>query len=199
MKRLILLLASTLFIFNLSNAVTYNSNPEIFISELANDAIKILSDKSTSKEQKSKSIEKIALENVDVEALGLYSLGSIRKTLKPNELEKYNFLFEKYLLKNLTSRLSDYSSSQFKVLSSEQKSAKTTIVTSKIEGMDDQPDIDINWRVYTKDPAKPLIRDLIVEGLSMARVQKEEFASILNSNNNNIEILFIKLEDFINK
>ena len=199
MKRLILLLASTFLIFNLSNAVTYNSDPKIFISELASDAIKILSDKSTSKDEKSKSIEKIALKNVDIEALGLYSLGSIRKTLKSEELEKYNFLFEKYLLKNLTSRLSDYSSSQFKVTGSEQKSSNTTIVTSKIEGTDNQPAINIDWRVYTKDPAKPLIRDLIVEGLSMARVQKEEFASILNSNDNKIEILFVKLEEFIKK
>lgn len=199
MKRLILLLASTFLIFNLCNAVTYNSDPKIFISELASDAIKILSDKSTSKDEKFKSIEKIALENVDIEALGLYSLGSVRKTLKPDELEKYNTLFEKYLLKNLTSRLSDYSSSEFKVTGSEQKSSNTTIVASKIEGTDNRPTININWRIYTKDPTKPLIRDLIVEGLSMARVQKEEFASILSSNDNNIEILFLKLEEFIKK
>ena len=112
---------------------------------------------------------------------------------------KYKNLFEKYFLKSLTSRLTDYSSQKFEVLKSEQKSETYTIVSSKIAESPSQPEIRIDWRVYTKDPAKPLIRDLIVEGLSLAKTQKEEFASILSSNNNNINILFAKLEEFITK
>ncbi len=197
MKKLLVYFSLTFLVFSQSLAVTYNSDPKIFIEELAGDAIKILSDKSTPKEEKIKAIEKIALENVDIKALGLYSLGGIRKTLEPDQLEKYNELFKKYLLKSLTSRLSDYSSSTLKVIEADQKSATTTIVKSKIIGNDSQPEIKIDWRIYTKDPTKPLIRDLIVEGLSMARVQKEEFASVLNSNNNDINVLFSKLEEFI--
>ncbi len=197
MKKFFVSLSIIFLISSHSYGVTYNSDPKIFVAELAGDAIKILSDKSIPKEEKAKAIEKIALENVDIKALGLYSLGSIRKTLDPDQLDKYNNLFEKYLLKSLTSRLSDYSSSKFEVISAEQKSANTTIVKSKISGDKSKPDINIDWRIYTKNPIKPLIRDLIVEGLSMARVQREEFASVLNSNNNDINILFSKLEDFI--
>ena len=197
MKKLLVYFSLTFLVFSQSLAVTYNSDPKIFIEELAGDAIKILSDKSTPKEEKIKAIEKIALENVDIKALGLYSLGGIRKTLEPDQLEIYNELFKKYLLKSLTSRLSDYSSSTLKVIEADQKSATTTIVKSKIIGNDSQPEIKVDWRIYTKDPTKPLIRDLIVEGLSMARVQKEEFASVLNSNNNDINVLFSKLEEFI--
>ena len=197
MKKIVLLLVSILLIVNSANAVTYNSEPKIFISELVADAIKTLSDKSETQENKKKIIEKIALENVDIKALGYYTLGSARKNLKPEVLDKYNNLFEKYLLKSLTSRLTDYSSNKFQVLSAEQKSSNTTIVKSKIIESSSSPEIKIDWRVYTKNPTKPLIRDLIVEGLSMARVQKEEFSSILSSNNNNIDALFERLEDFI--
>ena len=199
MKRLFLTVFLTLIFLNSSFALTYNSNPKIFITELVGDAIKILSDKSTSKEDKSKAIKKIALENVDIKALGMYTLGDIRKNLDKDTLDEYNKLFEKYFLKSLTSRLTDYTSSKFEVLSEEQKSSSYTIVQSKIVENSTQPEIKINWRVYTKDPLKPLIRDLIVEGLSLARTQREEFNSILNSNNNNMEILFIKLREFISK
>ena len=197
MKRLILLLASTFLIFNLSNAVTYNSDPKIFITELVEDAIKILSDKTISKENKEKAIEKIAIENVDINALGMYTLGDVRKTLDDKKLNKYKILFEKYFLKSLTSRLTDYSSNKFEIFDAELKSATYTIVKSKIVESSNQPEIKIDWRVYTKDPLKPLIRDLIIEGLSLARTQKEEFASILSSNNNDINALFSKLESFI--
>tara|TARA_S200000501_G_C20500617_1_gene602456 strand:+ start:15 stop:617 length:603 start_codon:yes stop_codon:yes gene_type:complete len=188
-----------IIIFTNSYAVTYNSDPQIFISELVDDALKTLSDKSISSEKKFETIEKIALENVDIKALGLYTLGEIRKSLSKKDLDKYNELFEKYLLKSLTSRLSDYSNNEFKVTGSDQKSSKYTIVNSKILESSSQPEIKIDWRVYTKNPEKPLIRDLIVEGLSLARTQKEEFASILSANNNNINSLFIKLEEFILK
>ena len=182
-----------------SFSVTYNSNPKIFVDELMNDAVNTLSDKSLTEQDKTKFIEKVALENVDIAALGMYTLGDIRKTLEPEVLDKYKTLFEKYFLKNLTSRLKDYSSNKFEVIGAELKSSSYTIVQSKITESSDQPEIKIDWRVYTKNPNKPLIRDLIVEGLSLARTQKEEFASILNSNNNDINVLFEKLEDFISK
>ncbi len=162
------------------------------------DAIKTLSNKSISKADKNKKIEEIALANVDIDALGMYTLGDVRKTLDENNLKKYKTLFEKYFLKSLTSRLTDYSSQKFEVLSADQKSDNYNIVSSRIVESASQPEIKIDWRIYTKDPSKPLIRDLIVEGLSLAKTQKEEFASILNSNNNDINILFSKLEEFIN-
>ncbi|MDC0513936.1 ABC transporter substrate-binding protein [Pelagibacteraceae bacterium] len=180
-----------------SNSFSYNSEPKTFISELVNDATKTLSDKSISKAEKAKKIEIIALEHVDINAIGLYTLGSVRKNLDQETLKRYQELFQKYFLKTLTSRLTDYSSNKFEVISAEQKSDTTTIVFSKILKSSSQPEIKIEWRVYAKDPTKPLIRDLRVEGLSLARTQKEEFASILNSNKDDINILFSKLEEFI--
>ena len=199
MKRLLVIIALLFSISTNSFSVTYNSNPKIFVDELIKDAINKLSDKSLTEQDKTKFIEKVALENVDIAALGMYTLGDIRKTLEPEVLDKYKTLFEKYFLKNLTSRLKDYSSNKFEVIGAELKSSSYTIVQSKITESSDQPEIKIDWRVYTKNPNKPLIRDLIVEGLSLARTQKEEFASILNSNNNDINVLFEKLEDFISK
>ncbi|MEY2962260.1 MAG: hypothetical protein RL496_87 [Pseudomonadota bacterium] len=180
------------------NSFAYNTDPKLFVEELVDDAIKTLSNKSISKADKNKKIEEIALANVDIDALGMYTLGDIRKTLDENNLKKYKTLFEKYFLKSLTSRLTDYSSQKFEVLSADQKSDNYNIVSSRIVESASQPEIKIDWRIYTKDPSKPLIRDLIVEGLSLAKTQKEEFASILNSNNNDINILFSKLEEFIN-
>jgi len=180
-----------------TSSSSYNPDPKIFIDELVNDAIETLSDKNISKIDKIKKIETIALENVDINALGMYTLGGIRKTLDQNTISKYKKLFEKYFLKSLTSRLTDYSNNKFEVISIDQKSEIYTIVNSKVVESSSQPEIKIDWRVYTKDPAKPLIRDLIVEGLSLAKTQKEEFSSILNSNNNNINILLQKLEEFV--
>ena len=197
MKRLTnILVFVTLTLINTSG-FTYNSNPKIFINELVDEAIATLSNKNISIADKNKKIETIALQNVDIEALGMYTLGAVRKNLDKVTLEKYKDLFEKYFLKSLTSRLTDYSSQKFKVSGAEQKSETYTIVNSKIVESLSQPEIKIDWRVYTKDPENPLIRDLIVEGLSLAKTQKAEFASILNSNNNDINILFSKLEDFI--
>ncbi len=178
-------------------AVSYNSEPKIFIQELVDDAVKTLSDKSISVEEKNETIEKIAKENVDINALGLYTLGSIRKNLDKETIAEYQNIFEKYFLKSLTSRLTDYSSQKFEVIKSDQKSANYTIVNSKIAETVKSPEIKIDWRVYTKNPQKPLIRDLIVEGLSLAKTQKEEFASILNSNNNDVKVLIKKLEEFV--
>ena len=199
MKKLILLIVSFCVISSSAISVTYNSDPKIFVTELVEDAIKILSDKGTNKEAKSKSIENIALNNVDIKALGMYTLGDIRKTLSSEDLKKYNELFQKYFLKSLTARLTDYSSNKFQVLEADQKNANYTIVKSKIIESSNQPEIKIDWRVYTKDQQNPLIRDLIIEGLSLARTQKEEFASILNSNDGDIKSLFKTLEEFSNQ
>ena len=197
MKKLINALVLVSIVLITTSSFSYNSDPKTLIAELVNDAINTLSDKNISIADKNKKIESIAIENVDIEALGMYTLGPIRKTLDKETLEKYKSLFEKYFLKSLTSRLTDYSSQKFEVIGADQKSETYTIVNSKIAESSTQPEIKIDWRVYTKDPAKPLIRDLIVEGLSLAKTQKEEFSSILNSNNNDIGILFSKLEDFI--
>ena len=196
-KRLFFLIPILYFYFTSIIAVTYNSEPKIFIQELVDDAIKSLSDKSLTEEEKSEVIEKIALENVDIKALGLYTLGNIRNNLDENTMSNYQELFQKYFLKSLTSRLTDYASQKFEVYGSEQKSSNYTIVNSKIVESLKSPEIKIDWRIYTKNPQKPLIRDLVVEGLSLARTQKEEFASILNSNNNDVNALMNKLQEFI--
>tara|TARA_Y100000996_G_scaffold414622_1_gene406060 strand:- start:40 stop:639 length:600 start_codon:yes stop_codon:yes gene_type:complete len=197
MKKLSLVLISLLLITKISFASNYSSDPKLFVSELVNDAISKLSDRNLSEEEKADFIEQIALENVDINALGLYTLGEIRKSANKSTIEKYQKVFEKYFLKSLTSRLTDYSSNKFEVINAEKKSSNYTIVKSKIVQSDNQPEIKIDWRIYTKNPEKPLIRDLIVEGLSLARTQKEEFASILNSNNNDINFLISKLEEFL--
>ena len=198
MKKISLILVLFLLIFKASLASNYSSDPKMFVQELVNDAISKLSDKNLSKEEKANFIENMAIENVDIDALGLYTLGELRKSADKNSINKYQKTFEKYFLKSLTSRLTDYSSNKFEIINAEKKSSSYTIVKSKIAKSEKQPEIKIDWRVYTKNPEKPLIRDLIVEGLSLARTQKEEFASILSSNNNDINILITKLEEFLN-
>ena len=135
---------------------------------------------------------------MDINALGLYTLGELRKSSSKSDIADYQETFEKYFLKSLTSRLTDYSSSKFEIVGEDKKSTNYTIVSSKILPGDGGPEIKIDWRIYTKNPDKPLIRDLIVEGLSLARTQKEEFSSILSSNNNDIQILINKIEEFVN-
>ena len=198
MKKISSILILFLLIFKTSIANTYDADPKIFIEELLNDAINKLSDKNIDKEEKKEFVNKIALENVDIKALGLYTLGDLRKSTDKNTLSKYQDSFQKYFLKSLTSRLTDYSNNKFQIISADKKSVSYTIVKSKIFESENKPEIKIDWRVYTKNPEKPLIRDLIVEGLSLARTQKEEFASILSSNNNDINILISKLEEFVN-
>ena len=198
MKKISSILVIFLLISNISFANIYSSDPQTFVKELVTDAIKKLSDKDTNKEEKKEFIEKIAIGNVDIKALGLYTLGELRKSADQDSLDKFQKSFQRYFLKSLTSRLTDYSSNKFEVISSDKKSSNYTIVKSKIAPNDNKPEIKIDWRIYTKNPEKPLIRDLIVEGLSLARTQKEEFASILSSNNNDINILISKLEEFVN-
>ena len=198
MKKGIVYFITLFFIFQ-SSLLSYSSNPKDFINELVNDAISKLGDKNLDKDQKESFISNVALENVDINALGLYTLGELRKSSSENDISNYQKSFEKYFLKSLTSRLKDYSSSKFEILSEDKKSSNYTIVNSRVIPNDGGVEIKIDWRVYTKNPDKPLIRDLIVEGLSLARTQKEEFASILSSNNNDIKILISKLEEFTKK
>ena len=199
MKKLSLFLFSFIFIFKIAYANTYSSDPKMFVSELVSDAISKLSDKNLTREEKSAFIKGVAIDNVDINALGLYTLGELRKSTDKNSLESYQQAFKKYFLKTLTSRLTDYSSNKFEIIDAEKKSSNYTIVRSKIISRNNQPEIKIDWRVYTKNPDKPLIRDLIVEGLSLARTQKEEFASVIESNNGDVKKLFITLQKFIDK
>ena len=198
MRKLIFLLF-TFLIFTNTYLHSYSTDPKEFIAELVEDAISKLSDKDLTDDEKSAFIEKIALENVDIKALGLYTLGELRKSTEKDKINNYQVAFEKYFLKNLTSRLRDYSASKFEVISEDKKSTNYTIVNSKIIPEDGSPEIKIDWRIYTKNRDKPLIRDLIVEGLSLARTQKEEFSSILISNNNDIKVLISKLTEFVTK
>ena len=181
-----------------STAMAYSSDPEKFIGEIIDEAKLILSSQD-SQEAKAKKLSEIALKTVDIKGIGYYTLGSKRKELSPEELKKYEEIFQKYFLKSFTSRLTTYSDPKIAVLSSEKISDKYTIVKTMLLKTTKKPEVKIDWRVYTKDPDKPLIRDLIIEGLKLARTQKEEFASILSSNNNDINALFKALENFINK
>ena len=198
MKKLGIFFILIIFFSKFSLLSAYSSDPKNFVSELVQDVISKLSSKSLSDIEKAKFVETVALENVDINALGLYTLGELRKSADSEDLENYQNAFRSYFLKSLTSRLTDYSSSRFEIIEAELKSSSYTIIKSKIIPNNGSPEIKIDWRVYTKNPEKPLIRDLIVEGLSLARTQKEEFASILSSNNNDIQILISKLKGFVN-
>ncbi len=179
-----------------SNA--YSSDPKQFITEIVNEAKKVLVDTNT-KEFKTEKLSKLALETVDIKGVGYYSLGSYRKQLTKDQLKEYMTLFEKYFLKSFTSRLSDYSDPKIEVISAEVLNEKYTIVRSLLLATDKKPEVKIDWRIYTKNPDKPLIRDLIIEGLSLAKTQKEEFSSVIESNNGDFTKLFITLKEFINK
>ena len=186
----------TFILPNKSNA--YSSDPKQFITEIVDETKKILAE-TNSNEFKTKRLSEMALETVDIKGIGYYTLGSYRKELSDEQLKEYSDLFQKYFLKSFTSRLTDYSEPKIDVLSTEVLNPKYTIVTSLLLATDKKPEVKIEWRVYTKNPDKPLIRDLIIEGLSLARTQKEEFTSVIESNNGDITKLFITLEEFINK
>ena len=200
MKRSFLLLFGSVltWFFLQVSCIAYSNDPEQFIAEIVDEA-KVVLNSNISKEEKAKKLSDIALKTVDIKGIGYYTLGSKRKELTPEELKKYEKIFQKYFLKSFTSRLTDYSDPKIAVLSAEKISEKYTIVKTMLLKTSKKPEVKIDWRVYTKDPDRPLIRDLIVEGLRLARTQKEEFASILNSNNNDINALFAKLEEFINQ
>ena len=175
--------------------ISFAISPDVFIQSTVNRASLVLS-KEISKEKKINELKIIAKETVDIKGVGLYSLGSIRKTLNENQLENYSILFEKYFLKSFSSRLAEYTNPQIEVQNKEILNKNYTIVNSVLISTQDRPEVKIAWRVYTKNSDNPLIRDLIIEGLSLARTQKEEFASILNSNDNNIDALFKTLREF---
>jgi phospholipid transport system substrate-binding protein len=176
----------------------YSSDPKQFIAEIISEAKEILNS-SNSKKIKEEQLSEIALKTVDIKGLAYYTLSRKRKEISSEELKKYEKLFEGYFLKSFTSRLTDYSDPKIDVLSTEIIDEKYTIVKTLLIATDKKPEVRIDWRVYTKNPDKPLIRDLIIEGLSLARTQKEEFASILSTNNDNINALFKKLEEFIDQ
>ena len=184
-----------LYFFSLTNV--YSIEPDIFVQSTLNRASKILSD-DISKEQKIEELKKIAKDTVDIRGIGFYTLGSSRKKLDENEKKKYAVLFEEYFLKSFANRLAEYTNPEIDVYAKEKLNEKYTIVNSLLKATDQRPEVKIDWRIYTKNPTNPLIRDLIIEGLSLARTQKEEFSSILSSNNNDIKILISKLEEFVN-
>ena len=182
-----------LYFFSLTNV--YSIEPDIFIQSTVNRASKILSD-DISKEQKIEELKKIAKDTVDIRGIGFYTLGSSRKKLDENEKKKYAVLFEEYFLKSFANRLAEYTNPEIDVYAKEKLNEKYTIVNSLLKATDQRPEVKIDWRIYTKNPTNPLIRDLIIEGLSLARTQKEEFSSILNSNDGDINALFKTLEEF---
>ena len=185
-------------LFLTEKSFAYSSDPKLFISEIVEEAKKILVE-TNSKEFKTKKLSEIALKTVDIKGIGFYTLGKYRKTLTDEQIKEYSVLFEKYFLKSFTSRLSDYSDPKIEVLSAEVLNPKYTIVKSLLLATDKKPEVKIDWRIYTKNPDKPLIRDLIIEGLSLARTQKEEFASVIDSNNGDVKKLFVVLKEFVKK
>ena len=186
------------FVLLLLSEKSFSIEPDKFIQSIADEASKVLIN-NFSKEEKMEKLKAIALKSVDIKGIGLYSLGSHRKNLSDYQKEKYSELFKKYFLKSFSSRLSDYTDPKINVLSMEKLNNKYTIVSSILIATEKNPEVKINWRVYTKDPANPLIRDLIIEGLSLARTQKEEFNSVIQSNDGNVNALFANLTEFINK
>ena len=194
MKRIFIL---TLFlIISLANFnIAYSISPDVFIQSTVNRASQVLSE-NISKEEKIKKLKIIAKETVDIRGVGFYSLGSARKNLNNEQKITYSNLFESYFLKSFSSRLAEYTNPEIEVMGKEILNKNYTIVNSILVSTTQRPEVKIDWRVYTKDPNNPLIRDLIIEGLSLARTQKEEFSSILNSNDDNINVLFEILENF---
>ncbi len=186
------------FILGLTlKSFSYSSDLKQFIQEIVDEVKQVLV-ATNSKEYKTKKLSELALKTVDIKGIAYYSLGNYRKTLNEEQMKEYLVLFEKYFLKSFTSRLTDYSDPKIDVLSTEVLNPKYTIVKSILLATNKKPAVNIEWRVYTKNPDKPLIRDLIIEGLSLARTQKEEFASVIETNNGDITKLFITLEEFIN-
>ncbi len=186
-----------IFLFNLNYNIAYSIQPDVFVQSTVNRASQILSENLT-KDEKINRLKIIAKETVDIKAVGYYSLGSARKNLDENQKQKYSELFEAYFLKSFSSRLAEYTNPEIQVNGKEVLNKNYTIVNSILIATSERPEVKIDWRIYTKNPENPLIRDLIIEGLSLARTQKEEFASILNSNDKDINFLFSTLEKFSN-
>ena len=190
-------LFSILFFYITTFKYSYSIEPDVFVQSTVNRASTILS-KDMSKEDKINELKEIAKETVDIKGVGFYSLGPVRKNLNENQKLRYSKLFESYFLKSFSSRLAEYTNPEIEVQGKEMLNKNYTIVNSLLIATSDRPEIKIDWRIYTKNPNNPLIRDLIIEGLSLARTQKEEFSSILNSNDGDINVLFKTLEEFSN-
>ena len=171
---------------------------DVFVQSTVNRASKLLSD-NISKEEKIEKLKLIAKDTVDIEGIGFYTLGSVRKDLSNDQKKEYAVKFEEYFLKSFSSRLAEYTNPEIDVFNKEVLNENYTIVNSTLKATSERPEIKIDWRIYTKNPKQPVIRDLIIEGLSLARTQKEEFASVLSSNNGDINALFKTLEEFSNK
>ena len=196
-KNFLIFFVNCLFFILINNATAGNSDPKQFIQEIVDQAKQILVNSNSSK-YKAEKLTEIALATVDIKGVGLYTLGSYRNELTKEQKKEYTILFKEYFIKTFVSRLTDYSEPKIDVVSAEKKNEKYTIVSSILLATDKKPEVKIDWRVYTKNPDKPLIRDLIIEGLSLARTQKEEFSSIIESNDGDINALFNKLREFIN-
>ena len=186
-----------LLVYFISLVNVHSLEADVFVQSTVNRASKILSE-NISKDEKIKKLKIVAKETVDIQGIGFYTLGPERKNLSNKEKEKYLILFEKYFLKSFSNRLSEYTNPKIDVMNKEVLNKNYTIVNSILRGTKERPEIKIDWRIYTKNPENPLVRDLIIEGLSLARTQKEEFSSILASSNNEIKALFKTLEDFSN-
>ena len=184
-----------IFLFNSIFINSFSLEPDVFVQSTVNRASQILS-KNITKEDKIIQLKIIAKETVDIKGVGFYSLGSARKDLDDNQKAKYSELFEDYFLKSFSSRLAEYTNPQIEVVNKEILNKNYTIVNSLLVATENRPEVKIDWRIYTKNPNNPLIRDLIIEGLSLARTQKEEFSSILNSNDGDIDVLFKTLKEF---
>ena len=184
-----------LIIFFSNTKNSFSIEPDLFIQSTVNKAASTLSG-DLSKEDRIKELKQIAIDTVDINGIGLYSLGSHRKNLSKNQLSAYKAVFKEYFLKSFSSRLAEYSNPEIEVISKNVINKNYTIVLSKLVGTENRPEVKIEWRVYTKDPDNLLIRDLIIEGLSLARTQKEEFNSIINSNDGDIEALLKSLTNF---
>ena len=195
MKILKNIFVSILILFFLTNN-SWSKSPSEFISSLSSEASNILSSK-LSEEEKILRLKELGEQSVDIEGVGLYTLGKYRKTLNDSQKKQYKELFRNYFLKSFSSRLVGYTDAKIAVLSEEIKNEKYTIVYSKLIGTSERPEVKIDWRVYTKDSENPLIRDLVIEGLSLARTQKEEFNSIIANNDGDVEALFENLNKFI--
>ena len=192
----ILTFISFLIIFLSSIERVYSIEPDVFVQSTVNRATKTLSGNFT-KEQRIKQLKKIASETVDIDGIGYYTLGSYRKSISDEQIEEYKTLFEQYFLKSFASRLAEYSNPEIEVVSKKKINENYTMVSSILVSTKKRPEVKINWRIYTKNPENPLIRDLIIEGLSLVRTQKEEFSSIIQSNDGDINALFSTLRSFI--
>tara|TARA_X000000950_G_C13531889_1_gene503987 strand:+ start:55 stop:642 length:588 start_codon:yes stop_codon:yes gene_type:complete len=190
------LLTFLIAFFSISS-ISFSIEPDVFVQSTVNRASKLLSE-DISKDGKIEQLKLIAKETVDIKGIGFYTLGAKRKSLSDVEKKRYSLLFEEYFLKSFSSRLAEYTNPEIDVTNKEKLNSNYTIVKSVLKSTKERPEINIDWRIYTKDPDNPLIRDLIIEGLSLARTQKEEFASVLGSNDNNINALFKVLKEFSN-